>query len=127
MMHILFIGLGGFLGSIFRYLLGAGIQRWGKGGEFPHHTLIINVLGCILIGFLTQLFESQQIMSEEIRLMVLVGLLGGFTTFSTFSNETWGLFANGSQSLAILNLGTHILLGLLGVFAGRYLFQILWH
>ena len=125
MTRIIFIGLGGFAGSVLRYLLGVYVQRLWKGHEFPYATLLINVLGCILIGFLSQLFESQHVLREEVRLLLMVGFLGGFTTFSTFSNETWSLFTAGSEFLAILNLGMHLFLGLLGVFGGRYLFQVL--
>ena len=123
--RIVSIGLGGFAGSVLRYLLGVYVQRLWKAHEFPYATLLINVLGCILIGFLSQLFESQHILREEVRLLLMVGFLGGFTTFSTFSHETWSLFAAGSELLAILNLATHLFLGLLGVFAGKYLFQVL--
>jgi len=87
-MNPLLVGLGGALGSIARYLASGWAQAAAKNGLFPYGTLAVNLLGCLVIGFLAQLSESRGVFIPEARALVFVGILGGFTTFSTFGNET---------------------------------------
>ena len=97
MVKLLIIGLGGFVGAICRYGLGGWVQRL-TGGTFPYGTLVVNVTGCFLIGFLLMLFEQRQLFSPTTRLFLTVGILGAFTTFSTFGYETLELLRSSSRS-----------------------------
>lgn len=81
------VGLGGFLGSMLRYGVGGWIGRMKTGWTFPLETLAINVAGCLLIGYLAGLSESRGIFSASTRVFLFIGVLGGFTTFSTFGYE----------------------------------------
>ena len=90
MLKVLLIALGGAAGSVLRYLLHGWLQR-AAGIRFPLGTLAVNVLGCLLIGCLAALFLAHSQIREEYRLGLTVGVLGGFTTFSTFSLETFKL------------------------------------
>ena len=99
-MNILAIAFGGAAGSVLRYLLGGAIQRGSHSG-FPYGTLGVNVLGSLLIGVLIQRFMNLE-PRPEIRSLLIVGFCGGFTTFSTFSSETFGLVSGGEYSRAIL-------------------------
>ena len=84
--NILAIGSRGFIGAIARYLLSTAVQHAVKPEQFPIGIFIVNILGCFLIGLLAALFELKSWMNVELRLFVFVGVLGGFTTFSTFIN-----------------------------------------
>jgi fluoride exporter len=116
---LLLIGIGGFIGSIARYLLGGYAQRLSGGAFFPFGTLVVNTLGCFVIGFLAALAEARGVFSDESRAFIFVGLLGGFTTFSAFGNETINLVRDGQTPLAFANVAAHILLGLAAVWLGR--------
>ena len=119
MIKVIYVGIGGFLGAILRYTLGSYIGTLTKHLPFYFSTLTVNIIGCILIGLLTGFFESQKLMSNEIRLFLMLGLLGSFTTFSTFSLDTMVLFGEERFMMGVLNVFSHVLLGLGGVFAGR--------
>ena len=122
-MNILFVGLGGALGSISRYLLGNWIQSVSKSIDFPLGILAVNLIGCFVIGFLSQLAESRSVFTAESRSFVFVGILGGFTTFSSFGNDTVNLFRDGESFNALMNIGGNVILGLGLVFLGRVLAQ----
>lgn len=126
MYNILLIGAGGFIGSILRYLFSGTIQGLLKSADLPYGTLAVNFIGCLVIGFLSQVAESQGAFRPETRAFVFIGLLGGFTTFSTFSNETFNLFRDTENLLAYGNIAMHIILGLGGVWLGRTLAHLLW-
>jgi len=126
MVKLLLIGAGGFLGSVSRYVLGGFVHRLLATTSFPYGTLTVNVFGCLLIGFLGGLSETQQVFSPEIRLFLFIGLIGGFTTFSTFGYETLSFVRDG-QSLAVLsNIGLHLVLGLGAVWFGNVLSQFVY-
>lgn len=125
-MKFFLIGLGGGLGAILRYLLSGAVQNWSKSVSFPYGTLAVNLLGCLLIGFLSGLTETRAIFSPEARLFIFIGLLGGFTTFSTFGNETFNLILSRESLLVFLNLTLHIVLGLGMVWGGRILATLIW-
>jgi CrcB protein len=120
MIKLLFIAGGGALGSVLRYLAAGWGQRLTP-GVFPLGTLLVNVTGCLLIGYIATLFAGPALIREEYRLAVLVGFLGGFTTFSTFGYESWALLADREWGL----LGANVLLsnvaGLIAVWLGHRL------
>lgn len=123
MTNILFIALGGGVGAVLRYWLAHWAQ--GLGGEaFPSGTLVVNVVGCLLIGFLASLFAGPFIVRDEVRLGLLVGLLGGFTTFSSYGLETLALLGDRAYGLAFLNIALANGVGLAGVWAGQRVAQV---
>ena len=123
---ILWVGFGGFLGSIGRYLLSGYIQHLMRGTGFPYGTLVVNLIGCLLIGFLSQWVGTRGFLSPETRLFVFMGLLGGFTTFSTFSNETMSLWQAGASVAALANVAVHVVLGLGAAWMGHALAYGIW-
>jgi CrcB protein len=110
MTNILIIGIGGFLGAISRYGVALWVgQRWGR--HFPLGTFLINISGSFLIGLLMSLFTERFMVNPQWRLMLVVGFLGAYTTFSTFEYETGALLKDGEWMIAGLNV-------VLSVFAG---------
>jgi len=125
-LKILVIGCGGFVGAILRYLVSGLIQNLSNGIIFPYGTLGVNVIGCFVIGLLTRLVETHSVLSTEMRFFLLIGLLGSFTTFSTFGNETFGLMRDKELHLALINIFGSVLLGLIAVWAGRMTTYVVW-
>jgi CrcB protein len=117
--RVLMVGLGGFLGSILRYGVGGLVGRSRAGWTYPLETLVINVSGCLVLGFLAGLSETRGVFSPATRAFLFVGLLGGFTTFSTFGYETFELLRDGQWTAAALSTGSQVLLGIAGVWAGH--------
>ncbi len=126
MMPLVWIGLGGGLGAILRYVVGGLVQQSTNSASFPYGTLAVNVAGCLLIGLLGQLGEARGLFTPEGRLLVFTGLLGGFTTFSSFGFETLELARAGLNIPALGNVAANVLLGLGAVWAGRALGHWLW-
>jgi len=120
------IGTGGFIGSILRYLVSGYAQQLGKSLLFPFGTLIVNLVGCILVGFIAELVDHRSMASGETRAFLIIGLLGGFTTFSAFGNETMTLLRDGEPWLALWNILGHIILGLFAVWLGYSAASLLW-
>ena len=118
---ILFVGAGGFIGSVLRYVLSGLVNRLEMAGSFPLGTLVVNVAGCLVIGFLYGVAESRDMIGANMRLFALVGLLGGFTTFSTFGYESYSLARDALRLAAVANVALHITLGLLAVWLGSVL------
>lgn len=112
----LLVGVGGFVGTALRYALGGLVHRLLP-PEFPWATFLVNVSGCLVIGFLAALSEERA-MAPSGRLFLMVGVLGGYTTFSTFGYETLSLAREGSHALAAANAVGQVLLGLAAVWAG---------
>lgn len=117
-MNYLLVGIGGFLGAVSRYAVSGWVHRWLNNPWFPYGTLTVNILGCFLIGILGGMAESRHLFSPEIRLLTMVGFLGGFTTFSSFGYESLGLLRDGQFAGMLWNLGLHIVLGLFAVWLG---------
>lgn len=114
---IIAVGLGGFIGSVLRYL----VSRLTTGVDFaslPLGTLTVNVLGCFVLGLLTGLFERTGNLSPELRLLLTTGLCGGFTTFSTFMGENFSMARNGQFMLMAAYLIISLALGFVLFFAG---------
>ncbi len=126
MEKILIVGMGGFIGSVLRYWLGGLSQSLVRNLLFPIGTLTVNLLGCLAIGILSELAESRNLFSPELRLLLLTGILGGFTTFSSFSNESLSLIRDGQNLLAGINVLVSVGLGLAAVWLGRSLVQLMW-
>jgi len=116
---ILFIGTGSFIGGISRYLLSLLIQARTV-SLFPFHTLTVNIVGCFFIGIVLGVFDKGQI-SHEWKLFFTTGILGGFTTFSAFSSETFILFRDGNSGYALLYILASVLLGLLATYTAYLL------
>ena len=118
-MHkILMVEMGGFAGSVCRYLVSDLSHKLFNNSFFPYGTLTVNVIGCLLIGILGGITETRQIFTPEIRALILIGFLGGFTTFSTFGYEIFTVARDGQMAAALTNLLLHLLLGFGAVWLG---------
>ncbi len=119
MINVIFVGLGGFLGAVMRYLLGLiPIKEYTA---FPIITLVINIVGAFVIGLIAAFCEKNKIASQPLILFLKVGLCGGFTTFSTFSLESYDLFAEGKTLMAIAYILLSVAFCILAVFGARVL------
>jgi CrcB protein len=122
--NILLVGLGGGIGSILRYLC----QKWINESyqhNFPLATFLVNLFGCFLIGVLYALGEKGNILSPQTRLLLITGLCGGFTTFSTFAYENVNLLRIGDYSYFLLYAVGSVVLGILAVYLGSLLIKLL--
>ena len=117
MARLISIGLAGFAGTIARYWLSGFIAR-RFGETFPAGTLIVNIAGCFLAGFLSYSLFERFLVSEIVRTVVLIGLLGGFTTFSSFGLQTFNLLREGEIGLTLLNVAVSNVVGLTMVWLG---------
>ena len=124
LIKLLYVGMGGFIGATLRYATSGIIGRFTSQAQFPFGTFVVNLMGCFLIGFLAGLADSRDLFNASARAFVFTGVLGAFTTFSTFSYETLGMFQNGQTSPAVMNIGFQILLGLVGVWGGIQLSRL---
>lgn len=123
MLNVLLVGLGGALGAISRYLLTLGLASWSQ--NFPYATLFVNVAGSFSIGVAFILIADRMEMMAEARLLIMVGFLGGFTTFSSFSLEIWQLFLRGELLAAVVYVLASIILCVLAVAAGIWVARLL--
>ncbi|CAN5727070.1 fluoride efflux transporter CrcB [soil metagenome] len=118
LVHAAVIGIGGFLGALARYGVGGLVHRIPGTGSFPYGTLVVNLLGCLLIGVFAALMEERQMFATETRLFILVGLLGGFTTFSTFGYESLVLLRESHYLRLLANVGIQVVGGIALVWLG---------
>ena len=124
MSKLFLIGLAGFIGTVSRYWMSGVIaKRYGE--TFPMGTLVVNLLGCFLVGLFFYLLEERFLVNQTLRTIILMGFLGGFTTFSSFGLQTFTLLQDGEFGLALLNLSLANFLGLVLVWAGYTLAKIL--
>jgi len=126
LVSILYAALGGAIGSVSRYLLGTWTQSLSQSIDFPYGTLTVNLIGCFVIGFLSQLAESRGVFTPESRALVFIGILGGFTTFSSFGNDTINLLRDGETFNALANVGANVIVGLFLVWLGRSVAYWIW-
>jgi len=117
MFNVFALGLAGALGTLARYWLTGLVHRFSK-ETFPLGTLVVNLLGCFCIGFVMYMVREHESFTPETRVVVIVGLLGGFTTFSAFGYETLELVRGGALWLAALNVCGNVLLGTCAVWFG---------
>lgn len=126
LVSILVVGAGGFVGAASRFMLSISIDNYFKETQFPLGIAITNILGCLIIGFSAGLFAEKGWMSSEMRLFLFTGLLGGFTTFSTFVNDTFLLWQEGHIGFSLLNAGGQVMLGLFFVWIGYSLVKLIF-
>ena len=117
MAKLFLIFLGSGLGGVSRYLLSGWAQR-ASSGSFPTGTLLVNILGCLAIGFLSAAFASRWLFREEFRIALIIGLIGGFTTFSAFGMETFAMLNDGQRLRAGVNVLLSVVFGLMAVWIG---------
>lgn len=122
--QLLLVGLGGFVGSVLRFALSVGVQRLFPYTQFPFGTLAVNVLGCLCIGFLGGIGQQRGALDTGVHLFLMVGLLGGFTTFSSFAYESL-ILAQDSQFLKVmLNVVLQVAIGFSAAWAGMLLARL---
>ncbi len=118
------IAAGGAAGAVARYFVSLWFaQRLGM--FFPYGTLVVNIAGCFIIGFVMTLINERVVLSEHWRLLSVVGFAGGLTTFSTYSYETLKLLQNGEPFLALANVFLNLLLGFLALLVGVFLARLI--
>lgn len=120
MKNIVLIGLGGAVGSVIRFVLGLFVKKyWGL--SFPLGTFIVNLIGCFLIGMLIAYFQKNN--NDSMKLLLITGFCGGFTTFSSFTAESIELMQNNQISVSLLYIGASICIGLLATWAGIFIMK----
>ena len=120
--HILLIGLGGFIGSVLRYFV-SKLNNYWEVLSIPIGTLAVNVIGSFLIGLVSAYALKTGNLSEEMKLFIITGLMGGFTTFSAFSNKNVLMMQNGKFAAVALYIGLSVLLGFAAAFLGYVLIR----
>jgi CrcB protein len=111
---------GGGAGSVLRYVMAGLVQQWTS-DDFPFGTLVVNLIGSLLLGFIVQIAETKTGPGPWMKVFLTVGLCGGFTTFSTFSLESFRMLQDGSYLLALGNIAGSLVLCLIGIWAGMVL------
>lgn len=122
--QIFYVGVGGFIGASLRYIISINAPKM-LGSQLPYGTLFVNVIGGILIGLIMELSLTSDVIPPDLRLFLTTGILGGLTTFSTFSYETITLFVNKSYMLGTINTCLNLFMSLGGVVVGRYIPHLL--
>ena len=121
--QVVAVAVGGAVGCSLRYLAVVGVTRFA-GTAFPWGTMLVNIVGCLLAGILFGLVQERAFFSPLIRLLLLTGFLGGFTTFSTFAVETVSLLRDGSWLVALSSVAVNNLVGIAFALAGIYLMRV---
>ncbi len=118
--HLIYIGAGGFIGSVSRYVVSKFIDRFAI-SSFPFGTLAVNIAGCFLIGLIYGLTEKGFLLNSGLRLFLVVGICGGFTTFSTFAHENIMLMKNSAFLYTAFYISMSVFFGMLAAYAGNLL------
>jgi CrcB protein len=116
-MTLVFIAVGGAAGAVSRYLIGGWVQDLA-GGHFPVGTMAVNVSGSFLLGLVFALAMDRAILPPEVRVPVMVGFIGSYTTFSTLMLESWRLVEDGDYLFMLANIAVSVAFGLVAVVAG---------
>ena len=124
MTKTILIGVAGLVGTLLRYWL-AGLVAKEYGETFPWGTMAVNLIGCFLAGAIFHVTEERFLLNPTLRTIILIGLLGGFTTFSSYGLQTFSLLRDGQFGLATLNITASNLLGIVMVWAGYVLTKAL--
>lgn len=120
MQKLLIVGLGGMLGTLMRYTCSVLINHMMHFPYFPYATLFINTLGCLFAGIFAGFVETTHQLSPDMRLFMQIGILGGFTTFSSFGLETFLLYMDSHFLLALINVLMQVTLGMIAVWVGYH-------
>jgi fluoride exporter len=123
LLKYLLIGTGGFIGSVLRYWTSVNAYKI-FGEKFPYGTFAVNVMGCLLIGFIAEVSENRFLISPEIRTFLMIGFLGGYTTFSTFGYETFMLIQDKDYVTAFLNILLSVVVCLASVWIGTLIAKL---
>ena len=126
MRDLMLVGLGGFMGAVARYLVSGATHLVLGRPAFPFGTLVVNVVGSFVLGFLFHLGESRGVIGPGFRNFVFVGVIGAFTTFSTFSLETVNLLVAGDRSFGLINIIVNVVGCLGAIVLSRYLVTAIW-
>lgn len=126
MFNVFVIGVGGFFGAIFRFAVSGFVHYLIANPSFPFGTLVVNFLGSLLLGGLSTLSDHIGFFNPEARSLIFIGFLGSFTTFSTFSIETYNLIQDSNFSIAGMNIVLNLSLCLLSVWLGKTIILGLW-
>ncbi|MBP9134028.1 MAG: fluoride efflux transporter CrcB [Saprospiraceae bacterium] len=116
-MKFIYIFLGSGLGGLIRFGLGKWINSWHN-SNFPFGTFVVNILACLVLGFVVGLADNRQLISTESKLFWVIGFCGGFSTFSTFSNETLTLYQSGNHIVNITYIVTSVIVCLVATYLG---------
>ena len=116
--RVLLVAAGGAVGTLFRYGTSLALLRWTDRLRFPLGTLTVNVAGCFLIGYLQAAFAARWVAREDLRLALVVGFLGGLTTFSSYGWETAAFVRDGLPGRAVLTIAANNVVGIVMVLAG---------
>ena len=120
-MHWLLVALGGAIGASLRY--GAGVWLFKPSSLFPWTTWIVNIVGCLAAGIFFAFSQKYPMLQQEARLFLMVGILGGFTTFSSFGLESFQLLKQGQMSLAFVYMASSVIVGIIALMIGFYITQ----
>jgi CrcB protein len=121
---IMIVGLGGFIGTVARFLISRYFQV-NLTSVFPWSTFIVNIAGCLLIGLIYGISEKGDFLSPDIRLFLTVGICGGFTTFSSFSNDAYLLVHEQEWIRFALYTSLSVFIGLMAVYGGRFIIKLI--
>lgn len=122
-MNVLLVALGGAVGAVSRYGLGGLVHRYAS-PYFPYGTFAVNVLGCLVFGVLAGLSEQRFVLGPQARAFLLLGILGGFTTFSSFTFESFQLLRDGELARAFVNIAGQVAIALGALWAGFVLARV---
>lgn len=125
-MNVLLVAIGGALGAVSRYGLGGLVHRFTP-PDFPYGTFVVNIVGCLVFGVLAGLAEQRFALGPQARAFLLIGVLGGFTTFSSFTFESFQLLRDAEVARAFINIAGQVVIGLAALWAGFVLARTTWH
>lgn len=123
MLNFVVVFVGGGIGAAIRYWMDGAVQRW-TGSTFPYGTFVINSLGCLMIGILMTTLEERFLVNPSLRIFLTIGILGGFTTFSTFSYETIEMMRSAEYYFAAVNVSLTVFTCLAATYVGTIIGKV---